>query len=203
MQSREMVRRTIVMILIKWRRKEIGVGREYGCPCEGPPLYYGQLSSPPLCYVLKALTSPRGSNVLSVHYCSITTARPWRMHRFEFILFCEHRSQAMISQVVVLTKRQIDTIWASGDSLWYPVLDEVGHDDEVDGPVARVEQEEHEGEDVGGGAIEAQLEPSQLCLKIHRIQSKTIFGDQVILKHIISVLQLKWMLECVHCPAGW
>ena len=109
----------------------------------------------------------------------------------------------MISQVVVLTKRQIDTIWASGDSLWYPVLDEVGHDDEVDGPVARVEQEEHEGEDVGGGAIEAQLEASQLCLKIHKIQSKTIFGDQVILKHIISVLQLKWMLECVHCPAGW
>ena len=150
--------------------------------------------------MLKALTSPRGSNVLSVHYCSITTARPWRMHRFEFILFCEHRSQAMISQVVVLTKRQIDTIWASGDSLWYPVLDEVGHDDEVDGPVARVEQEEHEGEDVGGGAIEAQLEPSQLCLKIYRIQSKTIFGDQVILKHIwfISVLQLK--VDVRVCP---
>ena len=93
-----------------------------------------------------------------------------------------------------------DTIWASGDSLWYPVLDEVGHDDEVDGPVARVEQEEHEGEDVGGGAIEAQLEPSQLCLKIHRIQSKTIFGDQVILKHIwfISVFQLK--VDVRVCP---
>ena len=44
-------------------------------------------------------------------------------------------------------------------------MDEVGHDDQVDGPVAGVEEEEHEGEDVGGCAVKAQLEPSQLCLK--------------------------------------
>ena len=69
-----------------------------------------------------------------------------------FILWCKRHA--------------IGTIWASeGDSLRYPVLDEVGHDDQVDGPVAGVEEEEHEGEDVGGRAVEAQLEPSQLCLK--------------------------------------
>ena len=51
------------------------------------------------------------------------------------------------------------------NSLRYPVLDEVGHDDQVDSPVAGVEEEEHEGEDVGGCAVKAQLEPSQLCLK--------------------------------------
>ena len=56
-------------------------------------------------YLAPPLLCAQGSNVLSVHYCSITTARPWRMHRFEFILFSEHRSQVMISQAVVLAKR--------------------------------------------------------------------------------------------------
>ena len=203
MQSSEMVRRTIVMILIKWRRKEIGVGREYGCPCEGNPPYImvNYLAPPLLCaqgsYIPKRFKCLKCALLLNHHSSSLDCIGCIDLNSFSF------------PNIVLrwwLVKRLFwpkDTIWASGDSLWYPVLDEVGHDDEVDGPVARVEQEEHEGEDVGGGAIEAQLEASQLCLKIHKIQSKTIFGDQVILKHIISVLQLKWMLECVHCPTGW
>ena len=55
-------------------------------------------------------------------------------------------------------------IWASVDSLGYPVLDEVGHDDQVDGPVAGIEKEEHEREDVSCCAVEAQLEARQLGL---------------------------------------
>ena len=70
-----------------------------------PPLYYGQLSSPPPLLCAQGSYITKRFNVLSVHYCSITTARPWRMHRFEFILFSEHRSQVMISQAVVLAKR--------------------------------------------------------------------------------------------------
>ena len=50
------------------------------------------------------------------------------------------------------------------ESLRDAVLYEVGHDDQVDGPIAGVEEEEHEREDVSCCAVEAQLEARQLGL---------------------------------------
>ena len=50
------------------------------------------------------------------------------------------------------------------ESLRDPVLYEVGHDDQVDRPIAGVEKEEHEREDVSCCAGEAQFEACQLGL---------------------------------------
>ena len=50
------------------------------------------------------------------------------------------------------------------ESLRDPILYEVGHYDQVDGPVAGIEKEEHEREDVSCCAVEAQLEARQLGL---------------------------------------
>ena len=50
------------------------------------------------------------------------------------------------------------------ESLRDAVLYEVGHYDQVDRPVAGVEKEEHEREDVSCCAVEAQLEARQLGL---------------------------------------
>ena len=44
------------------------------------------------------------------------------------------------------------------ESLRDAVLYEVGHDDQVDRPIAGVEEEEHEREDVSCCSVEAQFE---------------------------------------------
>ena len=46
-----------------------------------------------------------------------------------------------------------------------PLHDEVRHDDQVDGPVADVEEDEEEGEHVGRRPVETQLELGQLRLQ--------------------------------------
>ena len=37
----------------------------------------------------------------------------------------------------------------------FAILNEVWHDDQIDGPVADVEEDEHEGEDIGGCSVKA------------------------------------------------
>ena len=58
----------------------------------------------------------------------------------------------------------MDLVDHQEESLRDAVLYEVGHYDQVDRPVAGVEKEEHEREDVSCCAVEAQLEARQLGL---------------------------------------
>ena len=47
----------------------------------------------------------------------------------------------------------------------FSVLYEMRHDDQVDCPVASIEEDKHQGEDVRGRTVERQLESSQSVLK--------------------------------------
>ena len=58
----------------------------------------------------------------------------------------------------------MDLVDHQEESLRDPVLYEVGHYDQVDRPIAGVEEEEHEREDVSCCSVEAQLEARQLGL---------------------------------------
>ena len=56
-----------------------------------------------------------------------------------------------------------------------PLHDEVRHDDQVDRPVADVEEDEEEREDVGRRPVETQLELGQLRLEM----GETLQGDLI------------------------
>ena len=56
-----------------------------------------------------------------------------------------------------------------------PLHDEVRHDDQVDRPVADVEEDEEEGEHVGRRPVETQLELGQLRLEM----GETLQGDLI------------------------
>ena len=58
----------------------------------------------------------------------------------------------------------MDLVDHQEESLRDPVLYEVGHDDQVDRPIASVKKEEHEREDVSCCSVEAQFEARQLGL---------------------------------------
>ena len=50
------------------------------------------------------------------------------------------------------------------------MLDKVGHDDQIDRPVADVEEDEHEGEDIGRCSVKTQLKSCELGLEIRMFQ---------------------------------
>ena len=55
-------------------------------------------------------------------------------------------------------------------------MDEGGHDEEVDRPVEDVEAEEQEGENIGGGSVETQLELGEFCLDKIVIRNNSVWS---------------------------
>ena len=69
-----------------------------------------------------------------------------------------------------------------------PLHDEVRHDDQVDGPVADVEEDEEQREHVGRRPVETQLELGQLRLQPWEKLYKEILSGETILQPGFYVL---------------
>ena len=69
-----------------------------------------------------------------------------------------------------------------------PLHDEVRHDDQVDGPVADVEEDEEQREHVGRRPVETQLELGQLRLETWEKFYKEILSGETILQPGFYVL---------------
>ena len=72
-----------------------------------------------------------------------------------------------------------------------PLHDEVRHDDQVDGPVADVEEDEEEREHVGRRPGETQLELGQLRLQPWEKLNKEILSGETILQPGFYVLSFR------------
>ena len=72
-----------------------------------------------------------------------------------------------------------------------PLHDEVRHDDQVDGPVADVEEDEEQREHVGRRPVETQLELGQLRLEPWEKLYKEILSGETILQPGFYVLSFR------------
>ena len=72
-----------------------------------------------------------------------------------------------------------------------PLHDEVRHDDQVDGPVADVEEDEEQREHVGRRPVETQLELGQLRLQPWEKLYKEILSGETILQPGFYVLSFR------------